>query len=149
MDPELALSEMIRVTKPGGWIVALDTDWNTISEDTTEFEIEQRLRRFYVDEFLHNALAGRQLYRLFRLQKLADVSVEMCPIYVTDYAVGRRGAMRDELERDALAAGLVTEEELLRYRRSLEQADAEGIYFGCIVQVLLAGRKPWQIRLRE
>ena len=103
------------------------------------------VRRFYVDQFLHNSLAGRQLYRFFKRQRLAEVSVEMCPIYVTDYAVGRRGAMRDELERDALAAGVVTEEELLRYRRSLEQAGAEGIYFGCIMQVLVVGRKPWQM----
>jgi hypothetical protein len=133
---------MVRVTKSGGRIVVLDTDWSTLSADTPEFEIEQTLKRFYVEEFLHNALAGRQLNRLFRQQNLLDISVEMCPLCVLDYAVGRQGAMLDRLERDALAAEVVTEEELDRWHRSLELADAQGVYFGSINQVLVAGRKP-------
>jgi SAM-dependent methyltransferase len=140
--PERVLSEMVRVTKPGGWIVVLDTDHSTMSVYTSEVEIEQRLWRFRTEHCILNGFAGRQLYRLFKQQRLQDVSIEMCPISVTDYGVARRAALLDEVERDALAAGIVTANELQRWHRSLEQADAQGMYFSSVNQVMVSGRKP-------
>ena len=119
----------------------LDTDWSSRSADTTEFEIEQRLKCFHVEHFLHNALAGRRLYRLFKQQNLGDISIGMCPSYVTDLAVGRQGAMMDELEQKALAAGIVTTDELGRWHKSQEQAAADGVFFSSINQMMVAGRK--------
>jgi hypothetical protein len=132
---------MVRVTRSGGWVVVLATDWNTLSVDTTEFEIEQRLKSFRLKHHVHNAFAGRQLYRLFKQKDLVDLVVEMCPIYVTNYAVGRRGAMFDQVEEGALSAGRVTSDELCRWHASLERADAQGVYFGSVTQTLVAGRK--------
>jgi ubiquinone/menaquinone biosynthesis C-methylase UbiE len=141
-DPERALSEMVRVTKSDGWIVVLDTDWGSLSVDTPEFETEQKLKRFLAGGLRHNPLSGRHLYRLFRQQNLLEISIDMCPLYVTDYALGREGASFDRLERNALATGAVTQGELDRWRKSLERADAQGVVFGSFNQILVAGRKP-------
>jgi ubiquinone/menaquinone biosynthesis C-methylase UbiE len=139
--PARALSEMTRVTRRDGWVVVLDTDWMTLSFDTGEIDIEQRLKDYKIAETLYNATAGRQLRRLFIQQGLEDLSVEVLPISGTDYGLGRQGALLDEVEQGALAAGLVTSDELERWRSSLEQADAQGVYFGTVNQVLVAGRK--------
>ena len=141
-DPEAALREMFRVTKSGGAVVVLDTDWSTLSVDTRELDIERRLLQYRLDRFVHNPYAGRQLYRLFRMQARDDVSYEMCPIGVTNYAIGRQGALLDELERAALEAGVVTDEEIARWRADLEDRDARGVFFASVMQVLVAGRKP-------
>ena len=133
---------MERVTRSGGWIVVLDPDFSSLSFDTAEFEIEQRLKCFRIDHLGHNALAGRQLYRLFNQQNLGDISVEMCPTYVTDMALARKAAGMDTVEQEALAAGYVTTDEVQCWRRSLEQADADGVFFCTINQVMVAGRKP-------
>jgi ubiquinone/menaquinone biosynthesis C-methylase UbiE len=140
-DPFQALCEMIRVTKSGGWIVVLDTDWSTISFDTELIDIEQRLIRFHVERGFRNGFAGRQLYRLFRRTGLTDIHVEMAPTFVTNYAVGRRGSLFDETEQAALEAGIITPDELEMWHNSFEKADAEGVYFGSIQQMMVAGRK--------
>lgn len=79
-DPEGLLAEMIRVTKPGGWIVVADTDWSTLSFDTPEKDVEWALRRRWIDRFL-NGYAGRQLRGMFLRQGLADVTAEVLHVF--------------------------------------------------------------------
>ena len=138
--PALALAEMARVTKPGGWVVVLDTDFGTLSIDTPEVEIERRLVRAHAERELNNGYAGRQLYRLFKRQQFTDITVESRPFQATSYALLRYLISMDTLERDALAAGLITEEELHRWQQSLEQTEAEGTFFAHANGVLVAGR---------
>jgi ubiquinone/menaquinone biosynthesis C-methylase UbiE len=141
-DPEPALSEMVRVTRSGGWVIVLDTDFGTLSIDTSEVEIEQRLKSYRLEHHVHNAFSGRQLYRLFKQQGLVDLTLEICPIYVTDYAVARQSGNLDEVEEGALAAERVTRGELRRWHTSLEEADARGVFFGSVTQTMVAGCKP-------
>jgi hypothetical protein len=47
----------------------------------------------------------------------------------------------DETEQEALAADIITSDELQRWRDSLECAEAEGVFFGTVSMVLVAGRK--------
>jgi ubiquinone/menaquinone biosynthesis C-methylase UbiE len=139
--PARTLSEMKRVTTSGGWIVVLDTDWATFSIDTPEVDIQRRLGHVWADKGLHNAYAGRQLYRLFKQQQLKDITVEQHPLLGTDYAFVRQAGMLDRAEHLALTAGIVTDEEVQRWRTSLEQADSDGVFFGSVIQVMAAGCK--------
>jgi ubiquinone/menaquinone biosynthesis C-methylase UbiE len=139
--PERVLSDMKRVTKPGGWIVVLDMDWGSVSVDTKELDIERRLRSFIAEHALQNGYAGRQLYRLFRQQDLVDITLEIFPIHSTDYALVRYLGRLDEVESKALAAGLITESELQRWRAELEQMQRADCLFFSINLIVAVGRK--------
>lgn len=138
--PEQILFEMVRVTKPGGWIVVADTDQSTMSIDTPDVDIEWRLRQFRTETF-KNGYIGRQLYRLFRMQNLKDITIEIFPFFSTDYAITRYCALLDKVENEAVNAGIITDEELRRWHANLDRANEEGVYFGCTIMVLIAGRK--------
>lgn len=140
-QPKPVLSEMFRVTRPGGWIVVLDSDHSSLSIDTADVDIEWRLRRFHADRLL-NGYSGRRLFGLFRQQSLADIAVECFPIYITDYVLGRYMAAVDKTEKEAIAAGVVTKEELAEMHEKLWRADKEGTFFGYVVVIMAAGRKP-------
>jgi ubiquinone/menaquinone biosynthesis C-methylase UbiE len=141
LDPALALSEMKRVTKPDGWIVVLDTDWGSTSTDTDEIDLERRMTRFYTEHMCNNGYAGRQLYRLFKKHGLQDVTYEVFPIVITSYLIQRQVVGMNQLEDEALAQGVVTEDELRRILENYERADADGVFFCYGIQILLAGRK--------
>jgi ubiquinone/menaquinone biosynthesis C-methylase UbiE len=141
-DPAAALAEMARVTKSGGWVVVLDTDHASKSFDTPDVDLERRLLRLAAERLYVNGFSGRTLFRLFRQQGLAEIAVEAVAIAFTDLATARRANLFDEMEQLALAEGVVTPEELERWRANLEAADAHGEFFGTGTGTLIAGRVP-------
>ncbi len=142
LDPHLTLAEMIRVTRSGGLVLVLDTDWGSASTDSAEVDIERRLARAHADRAANNGYAGRQLYRLFRQAGLQDIGVEVYVNWSTDYSFVRRATLLDEVERIAVAEGIVTDQEVRRLREQYERADAEGAFFSAANQMLVVGRKP-------
>jgi ubiquinone/menaquinone biosynthesis C-methylase UbiE len=141
LNPAQALSEMTRVTKLGGWVIVLDTDWGSLSTDSDETDIERRLARFVAESSLHNGYSGRKLYRLFKQQNLVDISFEVFPVATPSYTLARMGTQAERIEQEALKAGVISAKELNRWQASLEQADSEGIYFCSVNVMLFAGRK--------
>ncbi|MCE8422592.1 MAG: methyltransferase domain-containing protein [Candidatus Methanoperedens sp.] len=140
LNPEKVLTELVRITRPGGWIVAADTDHSTLSIDNSVIDIEWRLRRFRTDKF-KGGYAGRQLYRLYKQQNISDIIVEIFPFFSTDYALTRYFTLLDEAEREAIVAGIITKEELQHWHTNLEKADEEGVFFSSFTMIMVAGRK--------
>jgi ubiquinone/menaquinone biosynthesis C-methylase UbiE len=136
------LAEMVRVTRSGGRVVVFDTDHETVVIDSTEPEIEKRLMRFRFDTMYTNPGSGRQLYRLFREAGLRDVTVEPRAMASLDLGFARVAGSTDKLATQALAAGVVTAEELGRFNAALEQAAANGTFFCSWTMMLAAGTKP-------
>ena len=131
--------EMIRVTKSGGRIVVLDTDWSTMSIDTDLIDIEQKIKKFHVEKAIINGFAGRQLYRMFLQSGLNDIYIEMAPTFVTDYQISRQVAWFDLTEKSALEAGVISQQELEKFHADFENSDLQGKYFAVILQMLVAG----------
>ena len=140
LSPEHALSEMARVTKPNGWVVVLDTDWATLSINSSLSDIERRIVQYSNESCLNNGYSGRRLAQLFRRQGLSDISLEVLAYQLTDYALGREVIVLDHRETEALTAGVITPDELNRWHADLEQLEREESFFASFNLVLAVGR---------
>jgi hypothetical protein len=78
---------------------------------------------------------------MFKKQGLAEVTFEVFPMTVTSYALARRILNLEKIVPEALAANLMTQNELHRLHASFEQAEAEGAFFGSTSIMLVSGRK--------
>ncbi|ASF46928.1 methyltransferase domain-containing protein [Methylovulum psychrotolerans] len=141
-EPTQALSELVRVTKPQGWVVIIDPDWGSFSIDSEDTDIERRIARYAASPALNNGYSGRTLNRLFKQQGLTDIRVQTFPVTVTSNAFLRLSIQADRNEQAMLEAGLLSPEELQQWRSSQAQADAEGVYFAAVNIILCVGRKP-------
>lgn len=138
-EPQRTLAEMCRVTRPGGRVVVLDTDWGGMSVDAADPDIERRLACFKAAASLRNGFAARRLPALFRGQGLKQLTIEVLPLYSTSYEVVRFACNFDDMEQRALAAGVLTQAELTLHDASLRAADSAGDFFGVVCMILVAG----------
>lgn len=138
--PEHALFEMARVTKPNGWVVVMDTDWGTLSINSSLPEIERRIIQFSNEHCLNNGYSGRRLAQLFHRYSLKDIFIETLPYQITNHALARKIFVLDKRESESLAAGVITKDELNRWNQDLDQLQQTESFFASLNLMLVAGR---------
>jgi ubiquinone/menaquinone biosynthesis C-methylase UbiE len=80
-EAERALTEMVRVTRPGGRIVVFDFDWDTLIIDHPDKETTRTIVLSYSDS-IRNGWIGRQLPRLFKEHHLEVLSIDPLQVFV-------------------------------------------------------------------
>ncbi len=140
-DPQLALAELVRVTRPGGLVLIVDGDHETQVLDSPYSEVTRRFFRFRNDGMRQPDI-GHRLYALFKDAGLLDVQVEPLARLTTDYEMIRPVAHYIEGMRTAQEYGVVTSEEAEQWILALEEAMRTGRFFHAIMWFIATGRKP-------
>jgi ubiquinone/menaquinone biosynthesis C-methylase UbiE len=134
------LEEMIRVTKPGGYIVIADADHSTHGTSTQYDDMDMRFRDLAL-QVLKNPHAGRKLYKMLKLAGLADVESDPVLRSWTDFNQWRPFAF-DLGIPIGLKMEAWTQQEADQYEDDLQQLHDQGAFFAQVGYILTAGRKP-------
>ena len=142
-DRQQALSEMIRVTRPGGRIVVIDPDWDTMIVEAPDRDLTRRIIDNFVDQLVLNPWCGRESYKLFQQAGLKNVVVaDAATLVLTDFSTAKQLMMFDK------AANLMREEKpslsdkVESWLNYLKQADEKGFFFSAATMFTVVGEKP-------
>ena len=141
-EPQEAVNEMARVTKPGGRVVCVEPDWATLSIDCESTDVERRLARFTAETALACGFAGRRLQAFLAHAGLTERRFEVHAVCVTDYGLASYLVCFDRVHAAAARSGLVTQAELDRLYDELERADRDRCFYGSLNIVAAMGTKP-------
>jgi len=141
-NPRQTLAEMIRVTRPGGRIVVLDPDFETLVIDAADRSLTRKILNFCCDRIVRNGWIGRQRPALFRAAKLTDITISADTWIRTDYTAFMQSLRFREYTDRAQAAGIVSADEATSWLEELEQANQEGRFFAAMTFFFVSGRKP-------
>lgn len=92
-QPEEALSELLRVTRPGGRVVVSDIDGVGLLNWPCPTDVEEGFRRLVKavsDATGYDPQVGRKMFHLFRRAGLEDVRVHMFPLWMVTGAADAR-----------------------------------------------------------
>lgn len=142
LNPAPTFREMLRVTRPGGYVVVVDTDYATISVAVDEHELERRFARVNVEHTVNNGYAAREMPLYFQNQNLDEIEIEVMPFFFTDHALSRELGRFADTEPLALETGTFNQAELEQWRASCERAAQQGGFLVQINLVIVAGRVP-------
>jgi ubiquinone/menaquinone biosynthesis C-methylase UbiE len=142
VNPKQALNELIRVTKPGGWIVILDTDWGSVAYHSSMPDIEAKIHNAYHNKGSLNPLMGRQLYQMMCEADLDLVKTQPIIFSSHDYeTMSYMTLLESKFKVMGLQGGFFTQEEYDQFIIDLKKLDTKGHFFGYICGFMSYGQK--------
>ena len=134
-DKDLLVSEIHRILKPGGTVISVNCDWDSIAYNGENKELITKAVHAYavtkqpwMDDL--DSWIGRRMYGYFNKSKLFEGSVSVHNVVETEYAEGTFGY---DLSADIAwlhkeNTGTLSEEEYTDFIGNLKAAQKEGQY---------------------
>ena len=140
-DPDAAIREMRRVTRPDGWVVAAEPDSGGVRVDHPTDPEGMRIVSDRDLRSFRNGAIGLELNRRFARAGLVDRTIEPMAAFMTSYEdVGAEGDR--EAAAELVAEGVLSRERADALLATLDELDAAGEFSWIGVMVVAAGRAP-------
>jgi len=144
-DPDLAISEAVRVVRPGGHIVIVDTDWGTLALDYPDNEVARRYHAVHWPVPL-NRWSGRRLLNQFRDAGLVSIDITAETIIATEWdpdaTLGVRGLPPFVRQAEGLhVLGFFSEDEAARWLDTLAARARADRFFVAVTMFAVSGQK--------
>lgn len=137
-NPAAAIRECVRVVRPGGKIVLVDTDHSTLSIDTVYTEIEWKFRTFYCQR-LANGTSGRGLFRLLKEAGAKNVQVRAFPFVQHSFTALRMVTNFDAVSADAVEQGVMSPAEAALFADSCRELEKKGLFYSFVSVIVADG----------
>lgn len=138
-DPYQAIKELVRVTRPGGYLCLWESDCDARAMLASDLAVSRRLMRFVGEQEFNGAVARQLIGWLKELGWQVDI-VPSVPI--SNGSAFLTSWLLDEWLADAVEAGVVTPEEAEGFLMEMRQRQETNLFLSYTVNFRITARKP-------
>jgi ubiquinone/menaquinone biosynthesis C-methylase UbiE len=136
---EATVRDIARVTKPGGLVVLIDSDWEMLALDVSDEALHDRFMSAIKTTAMREPRIGRKLRGLCIVANLRDIKVK---IFASPDLKGRaRQMLENNWYQYALDSGRVTRAEADAWRDDIRTRLKNDVYCFCLPQFVVSTRK--------
>ena len=140
-EPKKALSEIYRVLKPGGLMLAFDNDWETFTFSCSDRGLVRKVSNYWCDCF-PSGWIGRYLY--FYFSGLGITAIKVYPRTLVINELDKADKVFDLFQTIARvqAENLISVDESEELLNQLREQDSNDSFFSSYTGFIVLGRKP-------
>jgi len=139
-NPQTVLNELVRVVRPGGRVIVMDWDFETLAVDHSNRDLTRRLLHWRCDHHGGNNWSGRQLWGIMAATGLVNVRV----VPIVSVAQRENDSLTLSLLRAAQVArdgGAIAPNEYNDWVEEIRSSLATGCFFASIVYFIVVGER--------
>ncbi len=141
-DCQIAMSELVRVLKPRGILLAYDNDWGTFSITSQDRRVSRLLENAWCDSFA-NSWVGRELQGYFGDAGLIDVTIYPSVSLISDFETADKVYNLTQTAHRAIAAGHISQIEASNWLAELRARAQSGSFAAALTAYTVVGQKPF------
>jgi ubiquinone/menaquinone biosynthesis C-methylase UbiE len=138
-DPARAVMEMVRVTRPGGRVSALDVDWHTLAIAGGDITVAQAIARQHAFIASSQGDIGRRLVQLLMDAGCDDVDVDAEVCLLRDLGTANFALHIRSMLEAAITGGAIARDMGEAWWEAVQELDARGRFFASVNGVICAG----------
>jgi ubiquinone/menaquinone biosynthesis C-methylase UbiE len=139
-EPAAVVAEMARVTRPGGIVLAIEPDWDTLVIDAEPLELTRLFCRAWTGG-VRNPNIGRELAGFFHRAQLEEIAVEPVTWLLPSFAVADQQFEISAVAEHAVAAGDVTGADADAWLLDVHAREADREFFAAVTYFCITGRR--------
>jgi ubiquinone/menaquinone biosynthesis C-methylase UbiE len=140
-EPQVAISGLVRVLKPGGILLAYDNDWGTFSITSHDRRVTRMLENAWCDSFA-NSWIGRELRGYFIEAGLLNVTIHPSVSLISDFDTADKVYNLRQTVQRAITAREISKAAGDTWLNELHARARSGCFAAALTAYTVVGRKP-------
>lgn len=117
-NPLTVFKEALRVLKPGGQLLLIETDWKGMNIYLQDFSLEDKIIHTLTDKVLINGNASRTLMSYYIDSNVSDFEMKIFPVLINDYKIANELIKFDHILETGKTNNIIDEKDIAEWNHN-------------------------------